>query len=305
MSVTRPHHRVRRSPGRARYDRDSVHRVLDRGIVAHIAFAESGRPVCIPMLHACVEDEVLIHGSSASRLMRTLGTGVPACLTVTTLNGLVLARSVFEHSANYDSVVIHGRFRVVDGERERLTAYRTFTERLLPGRWDEVRPPSAKELKATEVLALPIGDEVAVKSRTGGPTDDDSEDAALDTWAGEIPLATTHGAPLASPGLRDGIEPSPSVMGLLSSTSSTKHRLHGQHGPQHGHTSALGGAAQRGARQPSRPALVPGPCSAVGSPHLPVRRALRGICHRSDASASGQGSQTGRREHGSGSGAGP
>lgn len=216
MSATRPHQRVRRNPRRARYDIDSVQRVLDRGLVAHVAFVEGGRPVCIPMLHARVGDQVLIHGSSASRLMRTLGAGAPACLTVTTVNGLVLARSAFEHSANYDSLILHGSFHVVAGEAERLSAYEAFTERLLPGRWDEVRHPSRKELKATQILAMPISDEVAVKTRSGGPTDDDSEDAALDTWAGEIPIVSGYGAPLAAAGLRAGVGLSPSVSALVA-----------------------------------------------------------------------------------------
>lgn len=215
MSTTRPHHRVRRNPARGRYDREAIHAVLDCGIVAHVAFVEDERPVCIPMLHARVDDEVLIHGSSASRLMRTLEAGAPACLTVTTLHGLVLARSVFEHSANYDAVVIHGSFHSVDGEQARLAAYQALTERLLPGRWGEVRPPSRKELRATQILAMPIGEAAAVKSRSGGPSDDDSEDAALDAWAGQIPIVTSYGAPVASPGLRAGVELSPSVTELL------------------------------------------------------------------------------------------
>jgi uncharacterized protein len=205
--------RVRRSPRKGRYDRESVLAVLDRGIVAHVAFDDSGSPVCVPMLYARAGDHVYIHGSTASRAMRRLGNGAPACLTVTNLDGLVLARSVFEHSANYETVMIFGAFRPVEAD-ECLTALEAFTERLLPGRWNEVRAPSAKELKATTILALEIS-EFSVKVRTGPPDDDDSPDAAIDTWAGVIPLDLVYGEPEPSPGLRPGVGISPSVVRLL------------------------------------------------------------------------------------------
>jgi nitroimidazol reductase NimA-like FMN-containing flavoprotein (pyridoxamine 5'-phosphate oxidase superfamily) len=205
--------RVRRSPRKGRYDRASAFAVLDRGMVAHVAFADSGSPVCVPMLYARVGDHVYIHGSTASRAMRRLGGGAPACLTVTNIHGLVLARSVFEHSANYETVMIFGTFRTVEAD-ERLAALKAFTERLLPGRWSEVRAPSAKELKATAILALEIG-EFSVKMRTGPPDDDDSPDAAIDTWAGVIPLDVVYGEPEPSPGLRRGVGISPSVVRLL------------------------------------------------------------------------------------------
>jgi uncharacterized protein len=205
--------RVRRSPRKGRYDRASVDAVLDRGMIAHVAFADSGSPFCVPMLYARVGDQVYIHGSTASRAMRLLGGGAPACLTVTSLHGLVLARSVFEHSANYEAVMVLGVFRQVEAG-ERLTALKAFTERLLPGRWSEVRAPSAKELKATAILALEIS-EASVKVRTGPPDDDDSPDAAIDTWAGVIPLNVVYGEPEPSPGLRPGVGVSPSVVRLL------------------------------------------------------------------------------------------
>jgi nitroimidazol reductase NimA-like FMN-containing flavoprotein (pyridoxamine 5'-phosphate oxidase superfamily) len=143
-----------------------------------------------------------------------LARGAPACLTVTTLHGLVLARSAFEHSANYESAVVFGRFEVVEDPAERLAAFEAFTEKVLPGRWSEVRPPNRKELKATLILGLTI-DEASAKVRTGPPDDDDSEDAALDTWAGVVPIVTTFGPPEPSPGLRPGIEPGASVGRLL------------------------------------------------------------------------------------------
>ena len=196
--------RVRCQPSRGRYDRASIDAVLDKGLVAHLAFVDGEQPYCIPMLYARVGDQVYVHGSSASRLIRTLAGGARACLTSTTLNGLVLARSAFEHSANYESVALFGTFREVTEPDERLAAFEAFTNKLLPGRWDETRQPNRKELKATRILALTI-DVASAKMRSGPPTDDDSEDASLDVWAGELPIVTSYGEPVPSPGLRPGI----------------------------------------------------------------------------------------------------
>lgn len=207
--------KVRRGPKKGRYDRESIDAVLDRGLVAHVAFVEDEEPVCIPMLYARIGDRIYIHGSTASRAVRALGAGAPACLTVTVVDGLVLARSAFEHSANYDAVMVFGRFTPVADDDERLRALEAFTEQLLPGRWDEVRQPSPKELKATEILAMKI-DEASVKTRSGPPDDDDSPDAELDTWAGVVPILRTFGAPEASPGLRADIPLSASVRRLLA-----------------------------------------------------------------------------------------
>jgi uncharacterized protein len=222
MARTRPPDRirVRRSPKKGRYDRASIARVLDRGLVAHVAFVDGGEPRCIPMLYARDEDSVYVHGSTASRTIRLLGSGAPACLTVTILDGLVLARSVFEHSANYESVVAFGHFRVVEDEAERLAAFETFTEKLLPGRWNEVRGPSRKELKATSILALTI-EEASAKVRTGPPDDDDSPDAERDTWAGVLPILSSFGEPEPSPGLRAGIPVADSVKRLLGGEATT------------------------------------------------------------------------------------
>ena len=156
-------------------------------------------------------DVVYVHGSSASRAIRTLTGGVPACLTVTMIDGLVLARSAFHHSMNYRSVVVLGEARPVEGPGERLAALEAFTERLVPGRWDEVRPPTAQELKGTRVLALPL-DEASAKVRTGPPVDDE-QDYELDVWAGVIPLSLQSGAPAPDPRLDPGIEPSATVRG--------------------------------------------------------------------------------------------
>jgi uncharacterized protein len=214
-SATSPRVTVRRSPKRAHYDQQSIRRVLDRGRIAHISFCVEGQPYCIPTLYARSGDELLIHGSSASRMMRLLASGTPTCVTVTILDGLVLARSAFEHSANYDSVVILGSFLPITGESERITALERFVDALIPGRWAEVRAPNRKELNATMILALPIK-EASVKTRTGPPDDDGSADARGDVWAGVIPLLSGYGQPQPSPGLRPGIPASRSVEQLTA-----------------------------------------------------------------------------------------
>ena len=204
--------RVRRVPARADYDRATIDAILDEALVAHLGFAVDGQPYVIPTLHARAGDVVYVHGSAASRLVRTLtdpAHPTPACLTVTLLDGLVLARSAFHHSMNYRSVVVLGQARLVEGDAERRAALRAFTERLVPGRWDEVRPPNRQELKATQVLALTL-DEASAKLRRGGPVDDE-DDHALDVWAGVLPLALERGAPEPDARLRPGIAPSAAV----------------------------------------------------------------------------------------------
>jgi nitroimidazol reductase NimA-like FMN-containing flavoprotein (pyridoxamine 5'-phosphate oxidase superfamily) len=206
--------RVRRLPEKGRYDRATIEAILDRALVAHVAVVGEKGPLCIPLLQARVGDRLLVHGSRASRTMRLLADGAEACVTVTSVHGLVLARSAFEHSTSYESVIAFGRFEVVEDEADRLAALEAFTEKILPGRWAELRPPTAQELKATSILALPL-DEASAKVGSGGPDDDDSEDAALDVWAGEIPIVTSYGEPVPSPGLRPGIPLPPSVRTLL------------------------------------------------------------------------------------------
>jgi hypothetical protein len=183
--------------------------ILDEGLIAHLGFVSDDQPYVIPTLQARVGDTVYIHGSAASRAIRSLAGGIPVCLTVTLVDGLVLARSVFHHSINYRSAVVLGTCRPVEGPELREAALHAFTERLVPGRWDEVRPPSAKELKATRVLSMDLG-ECSAKVRTGPPVDDD-EDYALTAWAGVVPLRTVRGAPIADPKLPGGIEPSAAV----------------------------------------------------------------------------------------------
>jgi nitroimidazol reductase NimA-like FMN-containing flavoprotein (pyridoxamine 5'-phosphate oxidase superfamily) len=190
--------RVRRLPQRAAYDRATVHGILDAGIVCHLGFVEGGRPVVIPTAYARVGDVVYVHGSSKSRTLCVLADGVEVCLTVALIDGLVLARSAFHHSINYRSVVVFGRARSLEDDVAKLAALEAFTERLHPGRWREVRPPSPPELKATKVLELPLEEAVA-KCRSGGPLDD-AEDYALPVWAGVLPLALVRGDPIPDPG---------------------------------------------------------------------------------------------------------
>src|SRR5581483_9507759 len=191
--------RVKRVPERGAYDRGQVDAILDAGLVCHLGFVHDGHPIVIPTLYARVGDGVYVHGSSASRMLRTLKGGVDACLTVTLVDGLVLARSIFHHSINYRSVVVLGRAAEVTDPDEKVGALEAFGERILPGWWAEVRPPTRLELKATSILRLPL-DEASAKLRTGPPTDDE-EDYDLPVWAGVIPLALRAGEPQPDPRL--------------------------------------------------------------------------------------------------------
>jgi nitroimidazol reductase NimA-like FMN-containing flavoprotein (pyridoxamine 5'-phosphate oxidase superfamily) len=195
---------VRRLPKRAVYDREAVYRILDEGLVCHIGFVAEGNPVVIPTGYGRKGDTVYLHGSAASRMLRTLGKGVNVCVTVTLFDGLVLARSAFHHSVNYRSVVIFGTATVVEDREGKLEALRVFTEHVAPGRWQEVRPPSDKELQATTVLALPL-QEVSAKVRTGPPVDDE-EDYTLPVWAGVLPFSLTPSLPIADHRLLAGID---------------------------------------------------------------------------------------------------
>jgi nitroimidazol reductase NimA-like FMN-containing flavoprotein (pyridoxamine 5'-phosphate oxidase superfamily) len=206
--------RVRREPHRGRYDRETIDAVLDAALVCHLAFVDEGQPFAVPTLHARVGDVVYVHGSSGSRALRALAGGAPACLTVTLIDGLVLARSVFEHSVDYRSVLLLGRLRAVEGDEEKLTALEAFTEKLVPGRWAEARSPNGKELAATSVLAMPI-EEASAKVRSGPPGDGDSPDAELPVWAGNLPLVTGWGTPVPDPLLCPGLPVPASVRALL------------------------------------------------------------------------------------------
>ncbi len=197
--------RLRRRRERGHYDRETIDAILDEALVAHLAIVlPDGQPLAVPTLHARDGDVVYCHGASAGRTMRASGSGAPVCLTVSLIDGLVLARSAMHHSANYRSAVLFGRGRAVEDHAEKMAAFETIVERIVPGRWDEVRPPTEKELRATALVAIEI-DEASAKVRTGPPADED-EDYALDAWAGVIPLSLGVGAPEPDPLLRAGIE---------------------------------------------------------------------------------------------------
>jgi len=196
--------RLRRVHEKAAYDRDAVKAILDEALVAHVGLAHEGQPFVIPTLHARVGEEVYVHGSSASRTLRAVGAAVPMCLTVTLLDGMVFARSMFEMSVNYRSVVVLGEARAVTEPDEKIEALRAFSEQVLPGRWEQARKPSRQELKATAILALSL-DEASAKISTGGPDDGESKDAALDVWAGHVPIRLVAGEPIPCPHLRPGI----------------------------------------------------------------------------------------------------
>ena len=201
---------MRRGHKKASYDRAVIDAILDEALVAHLGFVHEGRPFVIPTLHARVDDVVYVHGSAASRTLRVLGGAAAVSLCVTLLDGLVLARSVFEMSANYRSVVVLGEARAVTDADEKLRALKAFSDQVMPGRWDAARKPTRQELKATAVLALPL-DEASAKISTGGPDDGESEDAELPVWAGHVPLRLVAGAPVPCPHLRPGIPVPPEI----------------------------------------------------------------------------------------------
>src|SRR5438270_13996290 len=196
--------RVVREPDRAVYDRETVYRILDEGFLCHVGFAIDGQPFVIPTSYGRKEASLYIHGSAASCMLRQMKDGVPVCITVTLLDGLVLARSVFNHSMNYRSVVILGKAMLVDDPEEKFGALRVLSEQILPGRWDVSRQPNERELKATSVLRVPI-DEFSAKVRTGPPIDDE-EDYSFPTWAGVVPLEMKMGAPINDVRLDQGRE---------------------------------------------------------------------------------------------------
>jgi len=194
--------RVVREPERAVYDREAVYRILDEGFICHVGFSVDGQPFVIPTSYGRENANLYIHGSAASRMLRQLKTAVPVCVTVTLLDGLVLARSVFNHSMNYRSVVILGKATLVDNPEEKLAALRILSEHILPGRWDDARQPNERELKATSVLRVPI-EEFSAKVRTGPPIDDE-EDYSFPTWAGVVPLEMSAGKAIGDPRLETG-----------------------------------------------------------------------------------------------------
>lgn len=191
--------RVRRLPKRGQYDAATIHAILDEAMICHVGFVVDGAPVVIPTIHWRDGDTLYFHGSAASRMLRSLKNGVDACVTVTLLDGLVLARSAFHHSMNYRSVVVFGKAREVADEDEKVRALEALVEHVVRGRSKDIRQPNDKELRQTLVLAMPL-DEASAKIRTGGPVDDD-EDYALPIWAGVLPVTLTPGEPIADTGV--------------------------------------------------------------------------------------------------------
>jgi uncharacterized protein len=197
--------KVQRLPDRGKYDRETVYSILDEGFVCHVGFVVDGQPFVIPTNYGRVDETLYLHGSSASRMLRTISEGVQVCVTITLVDGLVLARSAFHHSVNYRSVVVLGRAMPVESAEEKMRALQAFTDHVVPGRWKDIRHPTASELKATSVLALPL-EEVSAKVRVGPPKDDE-EDYSLPIWAGVLPLPVVAATPISDPRLIAGLEP--------------------------------------------------------------------------------------------------
>jgi uncharacterized protein len=190
---------LKRLPARGAFDAQTIYDILDAGRICHIGFVSDGAPVVIPTGYARIDDRLYVHGSAASRMLKTLAGGADACVTVTLLDGLVLARSAFHSSMNYRSVVVFGKATLVEAREEKIAALTAFTEHVLRGRWDEVRSVTEQELKATSVLRLALT-EASAKVRTGPPKDEE-EDYALPIWAGVLPLLTSFGEPISDPRL--------------------------------------------------------------------------------------------------------
>jgi uncharacterized protein len=206
MSVFEPTQRttLKRLPKRAEYDRVTVYRILDEAFICHVGFVVDLEPYVIPTSYWRIEDDLYIHGSAASRMLRSLEEGIDVCVTVTLIDGLVLARSAFHQSINYRSVVVLGKASPVNDLDEKMKLMQAFTDHIIPGRWESVRPPTESELKATLVLKLPLV-EVSAKVRTGPPIDDE-EDYELSVWAGVVPMRLMAGAPVGDDRLPAGIE---------------------------------------------------------------------------------------------------
>jgi nitroimidazol reductase NimA-like FMN-containing flavoprotein (pyridoxamine 5'-phosphate oxidase superfamily) len=189
--------RLRRLPERGHYDTETIYQIIDEALLCHVGFVQEGRPYVIPTIHARERDRLYLHGAKASRLLKVVQAGEQLCITITLLDGLVLARSVFHHSMNYRSAVLFGHGRLVDEEGEKLHGLKVISEHIMPGRWDDARRPTAKELKATSLVAVSI-DSASAKVRTG-PPEDDEEDYGLPIWAGLLPIRQSVMDPLADP----------------------------------------------------------------------------------------------------------
>jgi nitroimidazol reductase NimA-like FMN-containing flavoprotein (pyridoxamine 5'-phosphate oxidase superfamily) len=206
--------KVKRVPVRGQYDLKSIYSILDDHFLCHIGFVHDDHPVVIPTLYGRYKDRLYIHGATTSRLLKSLQEGIDISVAVTHVDGLVLARSAFHHSMNYRSVVLFGRADLVTDPEEKLIGLKTVSDQIISGRWEEVRQPNQKELKATSVLSIPIN-EGSAKVRTGPPVDD-KEDYDLDIWAGIMPIKLIYGEPEGDPLLKKDVELSRSVSDLPS-----------------------------------------------------------------------------------------
>ncbi|UOB17400.1 pyridoxamine 5'-phosphate oxidase family protein [Abyssalbus ytuae] len=211
MKTTRS--KIKRAPKRAQYDKESIYKILDSDFLCHVGIIHNDHPVVIPTLYGRKDDCIYIHGASVSRLITEIEKGIEVCISIANVKGLVLARSAFHHSANYESVVIFGKGELVS-EEEKNKALKVISDQILVGRWEEVREPSDKELKATKVIKIQI-EEVSAKVRTGDPVDD-TEDYELDIWAGVLPVEKKFGNPVNDSKLKRNIEVSHSVKKAIS-----------------------------------------------------------------------------------------
>jgi hypothetical protein len=193
--------RVARLPERGHYDPETIYAIIDEALTCQVAFAVDGQPYNIPTLHARRGDELLLHGAPRSRLMNQVAAGAPLCIAMTLVDGIVLAKSVFHHSINYRSVVLFGKGRLLESEDEKMAALQSFTEKVLPGRWDDARPPNAAELRVTAVATVRI-DSASAKLRTGPPKDE-AGDADLPVWSGVLPVKMSLGVPVPVEGMEE------------------------------------------------------------------------------------------------------
>jgi len=205
--------KVKRAPKRGFYDKETVYSILDKHFICQIAFVYEDYPVIIPTIFGRIDDVIYIHGASVSRMLVTLEKGLPISVNITQTDGLVLARSAFHHSLNYQSVTIFGKAVLVEDEKEREEALKIISDQIIPDRWEEVRLPNKKEMKATKIIKIPIS-EASAKIRTGPPSDDKS-DYDLPIWAGVVPMKTIFEAPILDPVLKDGLEIPKSVKNLF------------------------------------------------------------------------------------------
>jgi uncharacterized protein len=199
-----PKNKIKRKPDRGHYDKETVHQILDEGLICHVGLIQDNSPIVIPMNYARQGDQILLHGAPGSRLLQSIKNGAEVCITVTLIDDLVLARSVLHHSMNYRSVVFFGRGTLVEEYNQKKEAFKTIVDHIIPGRWDDARQPSDKEIKQTYVVAVPIN-EASAKIRSG-PVIDEEDDYALSVWAGLLPLGFNPAEPVSDEKLDKNIQ---------------------------------------------------------------------------------------------------